>query len=134
MRIHHPRAVAVMRRINLKNLPFTASCQKLISVDVGAGNRLTQWVEQFELDCRLAPSDVGASPNERSVGDLAKSMVRWFVFFAWDAPDIPPDWRIVITGKDSSSSQEWTKIVNVLAYMESRDNRVETKVLCLEVR
>lgn len=121
-----------MRAKNSRNLPHTAQVLSSEFTEVPSGGLAATDKVLYSLPCRIAPSDVGASPNEHTVADTDQSQKRWWVIFAWDAPELKENQRLIITGQDSPTSPVWTKVVQFLAVMDKRSNRVMTKTLCLE--
>ena len=130
--------IARRRLYNDRNLPNTATVKAPVRSDLGGGNYREDFDELFSAPCRVAPSDVGASPNEHVLGGADQSQTRWWVIFAWDVqeknPEIKVDYLIDVTGQDHKDGPTWTKKLEVLAVMDKRSNRIQTKVLCMERR
>lgn len=128
--------IARRRVYNDRNLPHMGTVKAPTRSGVGGGNYSEDFDAIFTAPCRVAPSDVGASPNEHLLGQSDQSQTRWWVIFAWDVQeqlgDIKADYLITVVGKDSPSGKSWTKELEILAVMDKRSNRVETKILCIE--
>jgi head-tail adaptor len=127
--VHYPDILATLKSLNAYNLPHDCAIQSPVRVENSGGNYTESWTTQSTKKCRLAPSDVGASPNEAGQGAKVVSQVRWFVFFEESVP-VTVNQRLVVTGLDGTGT--WTKTLDILAVMEPRTNRAMTKVLCLE--